>query len=92
MVVCVCVYVCALTNSDLASKDIPFKDRVTQKFVSICKFLGLGKNTLKDFFYAYVFFPIYATIQMHLHYLNIQTGIAQDRSKQCFSILVLKMD
>lgn len=37
VVVCVCVYVCVcvcvLTNNDLASKDIPFKDRVTQRSI-----------------------------------------------------------
>lgn len=45
-------------NNDLASKDIPFKDGMTQKSVFIYKFSGWEKKS-KDFLFIYVFFPIY---------------------------------
>ena len=44
-------------NNDLASKDIPFKDGMTQKSVFIYKFLRLGKKNQRIFFSSMFSFP-----------------------------------
>lgn len=44
-------------NNDLASKDIPFKDGMTQKSVFIYKFLRFGGVDQKIFFLSTFSFP-----------------------------------